>query len=729
MTITRPTGISIKTTNRLLDIQNLSVDYLAANGAVHALNDVSISLNRGQVLGLAGESGSGKSTLAYAITRLLKPPAIITAGQVLYYPDPHREHDATLKRNPKRSKQQMSAERLDILELSAHELQAFRWSELSIVFQSAMNALNPVISIGEQIIDVLHAHRPDLRPSSLKQRAVELLRLVGIAPDRIKSYPHELSGGMRQRAMIAISLALSPELIIMDEPTTALDVVVQREILTEIMQLSKRLNFSVIFITHDLSLLLEIADKIAIMYAGRVVESASRQEIQQQPRHPYSYGLLNSFPTLHGERRAMTGIPGSPPDLRILPSGCAFHVRCPMAFDRCLDTLPLLQPSSSETPHQLVACHLYDSPDNHPTNVVLAIRYAENYERIQGKLEAPATSLIAAKTDSKQPLLEAEHLRKYFPIRQFRLFAPPAVVHAVEDSSLALYPGRALALVGESGSGKTTVARMLARLYEPTDGVIKFHSIPTGGSPGVPIKAYRKSVQLVFQDPFSSLNAIHNVRYHLSRPLRIYKHASSKMEETEQILALLNRVALSPAEQFIEKFPHQLSGGQRQRVAIARALAARPQVLLADEPVSMLDVSIRLDVLNLLLKLKREEQLALLFITHDIASARYFAEDTLVMYAGQSVEGGPSEEVIQRPKHPYTQLLIAAAPDPERVELEGKNQATIRARGEIPSLITPPTGCRFHTRCPAAMPVCKERFPGRTDLGGGHWTNCFLYGD
>jgi peptide/nickel transport system ATP-binding protein len=305
-------------------------------------------------------------------------------------------------------------------------------------------------------------------------------------------------------------------------------------------------------------------------------------------------------------------------------------------------------------------------------------------------------------------------------------------VHAVEDASLALTPGQVTALVGESGSGKTTVARLLARMYPPTSGEILFRGKPLAQSEVTSLNAYRRQVQLIFQDPFSSLNPVHTVKYHLSRPIRIHRHIRNAAELRREVLALLERVSLTPAEQFIEKFPHELSGGQRQRVAIARALAANPSVLLADEPVSMLDVSIRLGVLNLLMSLKEEQRLALLYITHDIASARYFADETYVMYAGQMVEGGPSDEVIQRPKHPYTQLLISASPDPDRIHAAGANGATasppdIVARGEPPSLINPPTGCRFHPRCPRAMPVCQERFPARTDLGGGHWTHCFLY--
>jgi peptide/nickel transport system ATP-binding protein len=344
---------------------------------------------------------------------------------------------------------------------------------------------------------------------------------------------------------------------------------------------------------------------------------------------------------------------------------------------------------------------------------------------------------------SKEPILEAVHLKKDFQLRAIKLFGPAQAVHAVEDTSLALYLGRATALVGESGSGKTTVARLLGRLHEPTAGEIRFRGEPVENN-HQSLRTYRRHVQYIFQDPFSSLNPAHGVRYHLARSLRLYGYAHNAIEEREQILALLERVNLTPADHFIDKFPHQLSGGQRQRIAIARVLAVRPSVILADEPVSMLDVSIRLDVLNLLLRLKEEDGLAFLFITHDIASARYFAEETLVMYAGQMVEGGPTEEVIQNPRHPYSQLLLSAAPDPDTMghrkaadvafnkrtgtKAQAKmGVATPSGRREPPSLINPPGGCRFHPRCPQAMPVCSQNRPERTDLGNGHWTHCFLY--
>jgi peptide/nickel transport system ATP-binding protein len=331
----------------VLDVRNLSVDYASAGGAVHAVDDVSFALARGQVLGLAGESGSGKSTLAHAIARLLRPPARVVQGQVLYYPSPEAGASVAEAARPA----------VDVLALTPDDLRVFRWRRLSFVFQSAMNALNPVMDIGAQITDVLRAHYPSLNRKSREERAAELLRLVGIAPDRLHSFPHELSGGMRQRAVIAIALALNPEIIIMDEPTTALDVVVQREILSEITDLRRRFGFSVIFITHDLSLLLEIADQIAVMYAGRIVEMATSAALLSAPRHPYTRGLLQSFPKVGAPRAALTGISGSPPDLRALPSGCAFHPRCSFAFDACRCETPSLLSSLSGGS---VACHLYD---------------------------------------------------------------------------------------------------------------------------------------------------------------------------------------------------------------------------------------------------------------------------------------------------------------------------------------------------------------------------------
>lgn len=346
----------------LLDVQHLSVVYDSPDGEVYAVNDVSFTLRRGEILGLAGESGSGKSTLAYAISRLLRPPARVTGGRVLYYP---RGRETANSLPPARHGNEKSgSESKDILSMTKKELRAFRWSELAVVFQSAMNALNPVSTIQAQIMDVLRTHRPEMTKDQRQARAVDLLRLVGIASERLKSYPHELSGGMRQRAVIAIALALSPEIIIMDEPTTALDVVIQRDILTEVMRLRQQLGFAVIFITHDLSLLLEVADEVIIMYAGRMVEKASRQALHHQPLHPYTDGLLHAFPTLDGPLVRMSGIPGTPPDLRKVPPGCVFHPRCGKAWEKCQNVSPVLTISpAGGIAGQQVACHLYSTTD------------------------------------------------------------------------------------------------------------------------------------------------------------------------------------------------------------------------------------------------------------------------------------------------------------------------------------------------------------------------------
>ncbi len=404
----------------LLEVKNLNVYYQTGNVPVHAVNDMSFTLHRGQILGLAGESGSGKSTLAYAITRLLRPPAIVSSGEILYYPQHERTlelENLEIQQIPLSEAQQKSERKkgdkqsaINVLELSPTQLRAFRWQELAIVFQSAMNALNPVSRLEIQITDVLKAHAPAMGPDSRRERALELLRLVGIPSDRLRSYPHELSGGMRQRAIIAIALALNPDIIIMDEPTTALDVVVQRDILVELMALREQLSFAVIFITHDLSLLLEIADQVVIMYAGRIVETSSWQELYRYPRHPYTYGLLNSFPSLRGPRKKMIGIPGSPPDLRHIPMGCAFHLRCQFAFEACRKHVPVLTApdivgvhignqrletdnilpdgvQSKRSQQCLVACHLYNAEmiGEHMENALHNIVPEQCVERVNGK--------------------------------------------------------------------------------------------------------------------------------------------------------------------------------------------------------------------------------------------------------------------------------------------------------------------------------------------------------
>jgi peptide/nickel transport system ATP-binding protein len=732
--MTAPVGITRSTLDDVvLDIDGLSVDYGEAPQVVHAVSDVSLTLHRGEVLGIAGESGSGKSTIAYAATRLLRSPGRTVAGAVRYHP--------------------ADGEPFDLLTASDEVLRKWRWRAVSIVFQAAMNALNPVAPVVAQLTDVMGAHLPEMSDDDRAERAGQLLDLVGIPRDRLRSYPHQLSGGMRQRVLIAMALALNPEVVVLDEPTTALDVVVQRDILAQLDELRRELGFSIIFITHDLSLLLEIADQLAICYAGRVVEQGPAAELYGAPLHPYTIGLLGSFPSLIGSRRVLAGIPGQPPDLRRLPVGCAFSPRCSEAATICLGEAPQLV----EHLGRRVACHARHpwasgwtrdaissgteggresggagpgtgQPVTVPSLLTNRVGVPEPEPSIPPRAVASTAfdpDLPAVLHDRGTPVLEARGLSKRFTLamsrdqrRQTRgRSRSPRVLDAVSDVSLKLYPGSATALVGESGSGKSTVARLLCGLYGPTAGEILLDGKPVRIRSSRARRAYSGTVQMVFQDPFASLNPIHTIRYQLRRALRLHQRDGSESELEE----LLSTVSLTPPRQYLGRHPHELSGGQRQRVAVARALAPQPRVLLADEPVSMLDVSIRLGVLNLLAELKETRQLALLYITHDIASARYFAEEILVMYSGELVEGGPSEVVTQAPSHPYTQLLLSSAPNPGR-------RGMLRGIAAVPAVSAANgTGCRFAPRCPKATDVCITTVPGRVELGGDHWVRCHLY--
>ena len=616
-----------------------------------------LALHPGSIVGLAGESGCGKSTLAYGSVRLLRPPAVITGGSVTYHG------------------RRIPGGNFDVLGATAPQLRALRWREIAIVFQSAMNALNPVLRIGEQLLDALRAHMP-APEEQLRARAGRCSSSSESRPRGMRSYPHELSGGMRQRVMIAMALSVEPEVVIMDEPTTGLDVVVQREILRQVFELKDRLGFSVLFITHDLSLLLEVADRVVIMYAGQVVESAPTAQLRTGAAHPYTRGLLDSFPSLRGERRQLSGIPGSPPDLRRELAGCPFVPRCAFATDECGQVDMRLRAvhgggngSGPPAPVHVTACPFVTSRTPSPAVAAPARRVSP----------PPAPAAAAAGNGGRGELvLEAVNLSKEYRLSRGRR---ASVISAVQEVSFGLRRGRVVALVGESGSGKSTIAKLLAGQERRTGGEIRLDGQELDPSARSRFRAYKSEVQMVFQDPFASLNPLHTVRYHLERALRVHTARTGRAASVAEVDRLLEQVSLTPAAKFRDAYPHELSGGQRQRVSIARALAASPRVLLADEPVSMLDVSIRLEVLDLIADLRTRLDLAVLYITHDIASARYFADEILVMNAGRIVERGPAEELTQHPTHPYTQLLIASSPDPDSFTAPPSGEALALAAG------------------------------------------------
>jgi peptide/nickel transport system ATP-binding protein len=676
---------ALATAEALLEVDDLHVHFVTSRGVVRAVEGVSYKVRPGEMVAVVGESGCGKSVTALAIMRLLaKPAGRIVHGRVLF-------------------------QGRDLLKLSEDQMREIRGRDISMIFQEPMTSLNPVLTIGLQIMEPLTIHL-GMDEVKARARAVELLSLVGIpdAARRLDQYPHQFSGGMRQRVMIAIGLACNPKLIIADEPTTALDVTIQAQILELMKDLSRRLNIAMILITHNLGIVARYADSVNVMYAANMVEQGTAEEIFARPRHPYTLGLMRSVPRLDQPRGArLETIEGLPPSLLDPPTGCRFAARCPAKIARCEQAPPV----EEIEPGHLSRCWR-------------ARELAEQGGAARLRLvSGGAAGAVggAHLVDAAPVLLDVDKLTKHFAITSGGLFArQTAVVRAVNDVSFSIKRGETLGLVGESGCGKTTVGRTILKLEEATAGAIRFEGLNLVSASADDMKKLRQRIQVIFQDPFSSLNPRMTVGQILAEPLRVYKLVADNKAAKERVAELLGQVGLHPY--MAERYPHELSGGQRQRIGIARALAMNPTFIVCDEPVSALDVSIQGQVINLLEDLQTKLGLTYLFIAHDLAVVRHISDRVVVMYLGRVMEIATREDLYDRPLHPYTQALLEAAPIPDPVKEKSRPHRVIK--GELPSPLNPPAGCVFHTRCPLASAECKQAIPPLREMQPGHFAAC-----
>ncbi len=668
----------------LLEVENLHVHFVTTRGVVRAVEGISYKVRPGEVVALVGESGCGKSVSSLAIMRLLARPAgRIVAGRILF-------------------------QGCNLLELSEDEMREIRGRDIAMIFQEPMTSLNPVLTIGFQIMEPLLIHM-DMTEEAARGRAVELLKMVGI-PDperRLDQYPHQFSGGMRQRVMIAIALSCNPKLIIADEPTTALDVTIQAQILKLMKDLSRDLGIALVVITHNLGIVARYADRVNVMYAARLAEQGAARDVFAQPLHPYTAGLLRSVPRLDKPRgRKLETIEGLPPNLLEPPPGCRFAPRCPAKQGECIAALPELE---NIAPHRYSACiRAKEMMRVGPTGLGLQ----------SATLEPPAPKTL----DCAKPVLAVRELKTYFEVATGlkALAARHAVVRAVDDLSFDVFRGETVGLVGESGCGKTTVGRTLLRLERATAGRIQFDGIDVIRAGGEELKRYRRKIQVIFQDPYSSLNPRMTIGEIIAEPMVVYKLAASRKAAREKVAELLTQVGLF--EYMAERYPHELSGGQRQRVGIARALAMQPEFIVCDEPVSALDVSIQAQIINLLEALQQKFGLTYLFIAHDLAVVRHISDRVIVMYLGKVMEVADRDTLYADPLHPYTRALLDAVPIPDPA-LEGRREHRVLG-GEVPSPLNPPRGCVFHTRCPLASEECKMSVPPLREVRPRHYAAC-----
>ncbi len=645
----------------LLEVSGLSIDVQRSGSPLRLVSDVSFRIDAGRTLGIVGESGSGKSVTAMSLMRLLPSALRISTGTV-------------------------SFDGQDLAHLSEPQLRRVRGNDIGVVFQDPQNSLNPAFTIGNQMVETIRAHT-DLSRREARDKAIGLLDRVGIhrAASRVNDYPHQMSGGMAQRVMIAMAISLGPKLLIADEPTTALDVTVQAQILSLLRSLQDETGMSLLIISHDLSVIAETADEVVVMYGGQIVERGEVVEVLTAPTHPYTEALLAAQPESTVKGMPLATIDGIVPNADAMPAGCRFNPRCAYALDVCRETAPPLVEVVSRT-----------------TTSVRCVRHSALTLRGVGiAVDASSPILTVPKDPDAAVLLEAEGLSRVYALRGGRL-GRKSSFHAVDDASFVLREGETLGVVGESGAGKSTVGRMVLGLAPTSNGTVRFNGIDIATQRGEDKRATRRDIQVVFQNPYASLDSTMTIGESVAEPLEVH-HRGTKPERTARVAELLQQVGLDPS--VAGRRPHELSGGQRQRVAIARGLALNPKLIVCDEPVSALDVSTQAQVINLLRDLQDRFGIAYLFVGHDLSVVYQVSDQIAVMYHGRIVEMGPADQIYHSPKHPYTIALLGAvlSIDPRQRRL---SSATTTAPGE-PSA----TGCAYANRCPQVMDLCRTVVP------------------